>query len=135
MDPLDEAPTAVWYVRPSAGGQYGPATREIMRVWLAEGRVGPDSLVWREGWRDWRLGSQVFPQLAAADDEVVPGLRHIIEEEVFAVGPVATSPGVGSRRPAEQGGNTAAVLVVAALALVGMIVAALWYWLGSGEGP
>ncbi len=97
--------------------------------------MGPDSLVWREGWRDWRLGSQVFPHLAAADDEVVPGLRHIIEEEVFAVGPVASSPGGASRRATEHGGNTAAILVVAVLALIGVVVAALWYWLGSGDGP
>jgi len=62
-DPLTEAPTAVWYVRPAAGGQYGPATCEIMRTWLNEGRVGADSLVWREGWHDWQEAHQVFPQL------------------------------------------------------------------------
>lgn len=63
-DALSEAPGAVWYVRPAAGGQYGPAGAEVMRTWLAEGRVGPDALVWREGWRDWRAASDVFPQLA-----------------------------------------------------------------------
>jgi hypothetical protein len=63
-DPISEAPEAVWYVRPSAGGQYGPARGEIMRRWIAEGRVGTDSLVWREGWNDWKSASFVLPEVA-----------------------------------------------------------------------
>ncbi len=64
-DPLAEAGNVVWYVRPSAGGQYGPAPTDVMRSWLAEGRVTADSLVWREGWRDWQEAVNVFPQLSA----------------------------------------------------------------------
>jgi hypothetical protein len=48
-----------------------------MRTWLDEGRVGPDSLVWREGWRDWQEAGQVFPQLGAggepSPDAIVTG--------------------------------------------------------------
>jgi len=62
-DPLAEAPNAVWYVRPPTGGQFGPAPADVMRNWIAEGRVSPDSLVWREGWRDWQEAGQVFAQL------------------------------------------------------------------------
>ena len=62
-DPISEAPNAVWYVRPEAGGQYGPATAEVMRQWLDEGRVAADSLVWREGWSDWRPVATTFPEL------------------------------------------------------------------------
>lgn len=63
VDPFDEAPDAVWYVRPPTGGQYGPAAAAVMRTWVQEGRVSADSLVWREGWRDWQEASVVFPQL------------------------------------------------------------------------
>lgn len=63
-DPIDEAPSAVWYVRPPSGGQYGPARGDILRKWIAEGRVTGDSHVWREGWPDWRLASEVLPALA-----------------------------------------------------------------------
>src|SRR5690606_3589453 len=49
-DPIAEAPTAVWYVRPATGGQFGPASGEIMRNWVRDGRVGASSLVWRAGW-------------------------------------------------------------------------------------
>lgn len=65
-DPIEEAPEAIWYVRPPSGGQYGPARGDIMRKWIGEGRVSQDSLVWREGWNDWRTAGQVFPGLGLA---------------------------------------------------------------------
>src|SRR3954471_6078756 len=65
-DPIAEAPAAIWYVRPPSGGQYGPARGEIMRKWIAEGRVSSDSLVWREGWTDWQNAGKLFPVLQAA---------------------------------------------------------------------
>jgi hypothetical protein len=65
-DVLAEDPAAHWYVRPATGGQFGPATSEIMRAWLAEGRVGGNALVWRTGWADWRGAGEIFPELAGA---------------------------------------------------------------------
>ena len=49
-----------WYVRPPSGGQFGPATAEVVNQWVAERRVPPNSLLWREGWADWRLASEVL---------------------------------------------------------------------------
>lgn len=68
-DPLAEAGNVVWYVRPPSGGQFGPATSDVMRTWIDEGRVSADSLVWREGWRDWRVAGEVFPQLGGSTNE------------------------------------------------------------------
>lgn len=65
IDPIDEAPTAVWYVRPPSGGQYGPAAGPTMRAWIQEGRVTANSLVWRDGWPEWRSAAATFPSLAA----------------------------------------------------------------------
>lgn len=65
-DPIAEAPAASWYVRPPSGVQYGPARGDVMRKWIAEGRVSSDSLVWREGWADWKNAGQLFPHLASA---------------------------------------------------------------------
>ena len=70
-DPISEAPQSVWYVRPPSGGQYGPAPGAIMRQWISEGRVSADSLVWREGWGDWRPAAEVFPQLRQASAGVI----------------------------------------------------------------
>lgn len=66
VDVIAEAPGAVWYMRAATGGQFGPASGDIMRSWLNEGRVGADSLVWRAGWPEWRAAADVFPQLSTA---------------------------------------------------------------------
>jgi hypothetical protein len=70
-DPIAEAPAASWYVRPPSGVQYGPARGDVMRKWIAEGRVSSDSLVWREGWADWKNAGQLFPNLASVGGAAV----------------------------------------------------------------
>ena len=87
-DPLAEAGDVVWYVRPTSGGQFGPATADCMRTWLAEGRIAVETLVWREGWRDWREAGDVFPQLSSSAS--FPGLETILPE--LAAAPLHTHP-------------------------------------------
>lgn len=65
-DPFLEAPMANWYVRIPTGNQFGPARADIMRKWLAEGRISGDSYVWCEGWPDWQLAGSLFPNLPKA---------------------------------------------------------------------
>ena len=71
-DPIAESPDSVWYVRPTAGGQYGPARGDVMRRWLSEGRVSADSMVWREGWEDWKLAAPIFPSLESGPTSTKP---------------------------------------------------------------
>jgi hypothetical protein len=92
-DPIAEDPTAVWYVRPTSGGQFGPASAEIMRAWLGEGRVGASSLVWRAGWPEWRPAVSVFPELQAALSSV-PEPRSAPELPNGAKVPVGSVPAV-----------------------------------------
>lgn len=63
-DPLTEAGDAVWYVHPRTGGQFGPAAADVMRAWIAEGRISADALVWHEGWLNWQTAGSVFPELS-----------------------------------------------------------------------
>lgn len=63
LDPLTEDPDAIWYVRSPTGGQFGPASNEVMRTWIQEGRVGVQSFVWRAGWADWLAADRVFDTL------------------------------------------------------------------------
>jgi hypothetical protein len=88
VDPLTAAGNVVWYVRPPSGGQFGPASTDVMRSWLAEGRVSPDTLVWHEGWRDWQDAAAVFPQLSPGQS--ITALEAIVEEPI--VSPVYTHP-------------------------------------------
>lgn len=59
----DHDPDATWYVRPPSGGQYGPATTDVLRQWIGEGRVATNALLWRDGWPQWREALEVFPEL------------------------------------------------------------------------
>ncbi|MEZ6088402.1 MAG: DUF4339 domain-containing protein [Pirellulaceae bacterium] len=60
MDTAQVPDNVVWYVRPPAGGQYGPADGTLMKQWISENRVPSAAYVWRDGWPQWRLASEVF---------------------------------------------------------------------------
>lgn len=62
---LDDDDDGTWYVRPPSGGQYGPATSELLKEWIAEGRIAATSLLWRDGWPQWRDASEALPELVA----------------------------------------------------------------------
>tara|TARA_R110002049_G_scaffold27321_3_gene94434 strand:- start:77879 stop:78706 length:828 start_codon:yes stop_codon:yes gene_type:complete len=55
--------SATWYVRPPTGGQYGPASADVFRSWIDQGRVAATSLIWRDGWPQWRVASEVLSEL------------------------------------------------------------------------
>ena len=117
-DPIAEAPAASWYVRPPSGIQYGPARGDVMRKWIAEGRVSSDSLVWREGWTDWKNAGQLFPNLASAGGPAVAT-------------PAAAIPSTVATRSAnryqtkKKSGSGMAVAFLVVLALVCVILVAV----------
>ena len=104
----------LWYVRPPSGGEYGPARDELFRNWIEEGRVGSDSLVWREGWPDWRDAAAVFPELAPAME---PAARPHDRQ--------AASPSEPRRRAQAKKKSIAAVLVFTTIALLAVLVVVL----------
>jgi hypothetical protein len=127
LDPIAEAPQAVWYVRPRTGGQFGPAPGDIFRQWITQRRVTADALVWRDGWTDWRVAGEVLPQLSPRTPPA------------FAAIPGATLPPSASAPAAETVNAPAAkylrarrsksstivaicILGVVALALVGVLI-------------
>lgn len=85
----------MWYVRPKTGGQYGPAAGNMMQQWLDAGRVGPDSLVWREGWPQWKAAAEVFARFGAPPDS--GPVQN--PQAGFAGGPTA-SPYTATQMPA-----------------------------------
>lgn len=143
-DPLVEAPNAVWYVRPPAGGQFGPATSEVMRSWLEDGRVTNDSLVWREGWRDWEGASSVFPQLA------VEGLPTINQTTTGGGGtpasagqpdisaslssdPSSSPAALAYRSASRRRSNATTAVVITALVLAVIVLLAVLAWVLIGQ--
>jgi phage FluMu protein Com len=99
---IAEAPAATWYVRPAAGGQYGPAPTEIMWQWLVEGRVGVDSLVWRDDWPEWHPANQVFAEFF---DKMLGGSvssASVSNQSAFASPTQTGYANSGSSEPAYQ---------------------------------
>ena len=124
-DPLAEAPNVVWYVRPPTGGQFGPATSDVMRNWIDEGRVSPDSLVWREGWRDWQEASEVFGQAGADEPEVLAG-------------GIITQPAAGESggRPAPRhASRTTNAIIITVLVLAVIILFGVFLYVAFGQRP
>lgn len=122
-DPIAEAPSAVWYVRPPSGGQFGPADAAIMRRWIEEGRIGADALVWREGWSEWSLSRSVFASLeepASAATEVPAAVSPAPGSNSHAVVVVAEQRSTPIRRTTapRTRGLTRSVAIVVALGIV-----------------
>ncbi len=86
-----------WYVRPAAGGQFGPATGEVFQQWIADGRVAVDSWVWRTGWADWKGGSEAL-SLTADRPPLEPAAAMAAVLEAPADGGA-----VGTNSPVEPG--------------------------------
>ncbi len=113
-DPIAKAGSAVWYVRHPDGSQYGPAEQTTMRQWVAEGRVGPDSMVWHEGWSDWEIAGKVFPKLSKGTDDLsrnnrqstepppatnATGQAEVVARELAIDSAMADSPEIGPTDP------------------------------------
>ena len=43
-----------------------------MRGWIGEGRVNGQSLIWRDGWAEWKKADGVFAQLTQPAAQVTP---------------------------------------------------------------
>ncbi len=135
-DPIAESPDSVWYVRPTAGGQYGPARGDVMRRWLSEGRVSADSMVWREGWADWKLAGPVFPSLesvpsAAKSAQVNPAPSFLVpgDEEQDISKPVAAP----ARRVPVKKKSIAPLIILGLLIVVLLIVTVIILRSGAKE--
>jgi hypothetical protein len=121
-DPIAEAPEMIWYVRPPSGGQFGPAAGDLMRSWLTEGRVSADSLVWREGWRDWQEAGTVFPKLRAN--------QFIDLLESAPVVPITSVPlsHAHAHRPKHRSSDRSQLVLLGFLSLAVVVISCVFLW-------
>jgi hypothetical protein len=94
-----------------------------MRTWLSEGRVSADSLVWREGWRDWQEAGSVFPKLRGNQ------LSELLESMPAAPSAAASAHAHRPRAHKSSDNTWITLLTVAVLALVIVISVFLYMML------
>jgi hypothetical protein len=112
-DPISTAPHARWFVRPPSGGQFGPAPGSLLREWMIEGRVTPETYVWREGWPEWQRAGEVFGDFRVQTSDV-PQLPEV----------AAASKALSTSQLYRQRKSTKATIVV--VSLLGLACALLF---------
>lgn len=136
---LEQEPDATWYVRPPSGGQYGPASTDELREWIAQGRVAATALLWRDGWPQWRDAADALPELSGQ----LPGALGSADRTTGSTVQVesGTTGGKGKNSSISLSGDTSigaerrsrtmrrisliAVLVAIAATLIGVLIYAI----------
>ena len=96
-----------------------------MRRWLEEGRVSADSLVWREGWPDWKPAGPVFPSLEVRE-RPASNVSHAADAAAneFAFTTDATGgKHLKGRTPSRSQGRNVAIVVTLTIVCVALLVA------------
>ena len=120
-------------MRPTSGGQFGPASDEVFGDWIREGRVTANAHVWRDGWPQWKLVRDVadalpFPLAATAPPPSPPPVAKFVEPAAKQPAPLrelqgeATLP--ASRYRASRLRKDKTQMTLAILMLVALIVLA-----------
>ncbi len=106
-----------------------------MRQWITDRRVGADSLVWREGWPEWKKALEAFPSLASVLPAAVAAAvavasapdTGIDDDWVDAI--IDTRPSISHRphsRPPQKSwvvGVSITIIILAVLLVIALIIA------------
>jgi len=136
---LPPATEEVWYVRMAAGEQFGPAGAQVMRGWIAEGRVPVDCWVWKTGWPEWKPGGQAITLLNVPGVPALPGIPTVESKpslaavelpvaaaEELPAAPNPTTPHLNSKRNRQERARKATLFLgVLVLMLIVVLVAVL----------
>jgi hypothetical protein len=110
--PAAERSGEIWYVRHPLHGHFGPATWETLKRWAAEDRISPESLIWREGWADWRPAPEVLAQSSADGDRSSPRAREALDLDALAAAGGSSAFGAAAQRLAARRKYTQTMRVV-----------------------
>lgn len=82
-----------WYYVDAQGQQQGPVSTAILVGHTRQGRVRPDSLVWREGWAEWHPLSTAAAELGLNAAPATPPEAAPVSAPVpAAMAPAAAAP-------------------------------------------
>lgn len=128
-----------WYVRPPAGGQFGPASSSDFAQWIRDGRVVPEAYVWRAGWPDWRKAGEVSDLPASIPAVAAPAATPMVEPAAGLGTPAVIVPdrakatprlAVRRKRSAKRQLTVAALLLIVTIILAGVFI-----WVLNREPP
>jgi hypothetical protein len=109
-----------------------------MRQWLDEGRVTGDSLLWREGWADWKRADAVFTRFGGTPvGAYLPQGAPVPVVPAGAYNPATAGPPVtaAGRRTVYRRKNGAGwVVAIVVLSLAAIILGAVLVWVLTNNG-
>jgi len=117
---------AKWFVRPPSGGQFGPASPQLLMEWIAERRVTSDSYLWCEGMPQWQAATDLIPELVSPDSRKPPASTVDSEQtttnlvDVLSLEPTGTvaSGLVKKKREQKRRQQLTAVILLGAVSLI-----------------
>ena len=80
---IAERPDLKWYVRPAEGGEFGPASGEILHSWITERRIDHRTQVRRHDWIQWQTASTIFSEFKKEGPAKYPD--HFVQQEDTAL--------------------------------------------------
>jgi hypothetical protein len=95
-----------------------------MRKWIGEGRVSADSMVWREGWTEWRQAGQALPQLRGVVHPAPAAPAPVFGDSAATA--VKTNGGSGYTRRRKSNSLTVAIVVL--MLLLAIVLTAIFVW-------
>ena len=124
---------AKWFVRPPSGGQFGPASSELLMEWIRERRVTSDSFLWREGQIQWQSAGELIPELFAIgsapgsspEDRLDSIEIHRGQTEIDSVNSEAASGLVKKRQIKKRRQQMIAVAILGTISLILLVVLVL----------
>lgn len=121
---------AKWFVRPPSGGQFGPASPQLLMEWIAERRVTSDSFLWCEGMSQWQAATDLIPEFVSPDTRKPPTSLEGSEQPTTNVAAVlspeptgtVTSGLVKKRREQKRRQQLTTVILLGAVSLILVVV-------------
>lgn len=99
-----------------------------MRRWIKEGRVNSSSLVWREGWSDWRKADEVFSELSVEVDEK-PASNTTTETPEFSTETPSSSSSANRYDHRRRESRGKAIVAIVGLGVLSLVLGGFLIWL------